>query len=52
MESSLASREFLLIFHATVLSPKQTADQQLGPSAEDPFRGGWLSVGMKTCLRA
>lgn len=39
MHSLLVSQELLLIFHATVLSPKQMANQQLGPTAEDPFRG-------------
>lgn len=51
MGSLLISQEFLLIFHATVLSPKHMAGQQLGSSAEDAFRREKLSVDMKTCLR-
>lgn len=39
MGSSLVSQELLLIFHATVLSPKQMADQAIRPLCRRPLHG-------------
>lgn len=50
MHFFLVSQEFVLIIHAIVLSPKQMADQQLGPSTEESFRVEKLSADKTTCL--